>query len=73
MSAKRKRTMRDMFLNKRQSNVVIEAMIPLQLVSSYPKQSDVDVAKLAWRDTLYGQFNWIEYNSDFGKKKLQIM
>ena len=67
MSAKRQRTMRDMFLSERQSDVVVNVMGPSQSDSSYPKQSDVDVAKLTWRDAWYGQFNWIEYNSELGK------
>ena len=53
MPTKRQRTMRDMFLSERQSNVVVNVMGPSQSNSSYPKQSDVDVAKLTWRDAWY--------------------
>ena len=35
-----------MFLNQRQYDVVVGTMVPSQSVSSYPKQFDVDVAKL---------------------------
>ena len=53
MFAKRQINMKNMFLNKRQSHVVVvEVATLLQSVSSNPKQqlSDIKVAKTAWRD-----------------------
>ena len=41
-------------------------MGPSQSDSSYPKQSDLDVAKLTWRDAWYGLFNRIEYTFELG-------
>lgn len=66
MSAKRQRTMREMLLREKKLEVgMVEIGTSSQSTSSkFP--TELSKAKL-WKDSWYGQFDWIQFNSELGK------
>ena len=64
--AKRQRTMRDMFL--RSGDCVDMSNESSTNTSNAKKElTQVEAARLAWKDAWYSQFHWIEFNSDLGR------
>ena len=64
--AKKQRTMRDMFL-RNESHVDGSNESLTNTSNTKEELTEVEAARLAWKDAWYSQFHWIEFNLDLGR------